>query len=389
MARREKRQARPYEELLSGGRNDLAFLWPREAREALRAAEARYRSLVETATDAIFCLGLDMTIQLANPAAAALYHFPSNQVMTGLSFLRLVAPSQRAYVESKLATVVSGRHFAGDYQMVRQDGLEFPAEVNAAAVEDDNGEPAAITVIVRDVTVRQRMEQYVRRTERLAAMGQMAAVLAHEIRNPLQAIQSSVELVVDYLVDPAEREEYLRHSFQEIERLTEITNRVLNFSDPERVTFYAISVGELLQRVLALVDQRLVLANIHLSREIPEDLPAVYVSPDQMTQVLVHLLVNAIEAMPEGGRIEVRGWLKEDFVHVAVTNSGPPVAPELLDRIFDPFFSTKVTGAGLGLTISDSIVQQHGGVLSVQNLADDQGVTFTVALPVAPLKQIE
>jgi signal transduction histidine kinase len=198
-----------------------------------------------------------------------------------------------------------------------------------------------------------------------------------------------VELVVDYLVDPAEREEYLRHSFQELERLTEITNRVLNFSDPESVTFYTISINELLPRAIALVDRRLVLANIHLTRDIPENLPLVYVSPDQIVQVLVNLLTNAIEAMPEGGRIEVSAWLKDDFIHLAVSNSGSTIPPELLDRIFDPFFTTKVTGAGLGLTISDSIVQQHGGILSVQNRQDDQGVTFTVALPVAPYKQIE
>jgi PAS domain S-box-containing protein len=383
MARQTKQQT--LQQGLTGEGRDRSH----ETQKALWAAEARYRSLVETATDGIFCLGLDMAIQMANRPAAELFHFAAATEMEGVAFMTLVAPSQRGFWGAKLAAVGPGWRFAGDCQMVRQDGWEFPAEVYASIIMGENGQPLAITVIVRDATVRQRMEQYVRRTERLAAMGQMAALLAHEIRNPLQAIQSSVELVVDYLVDPAEREEYLRHSFQEIERLTEITNRVLNFSDPESVAFYTISISELLQRAVALVDRRLVLANIHLSREIPEDLPTVYVAPDQIVQVLVSLLTNGIEAMADGGRIEVRAWLKDDFVSIAVTNSGPAIAAELLDRIFDPFFSTKATGAGLGLTISDSIVQQHGGILAVQNLAEGQGVTFTVALPVAPFKQVE
>jgi two-component system sporulation sensor kinase A len=363
--------------------------WPPDAQRALQAADARYRSLVETATDAIFYLDLEMTILLANRAAADLYGFPAATDMVGQPFWILVAPSNRAYLQGKVAAVDLEWRFSGDCQMIRQDGREFPAEVNASAVAGENGEPVAITLIAHDSTVRQRMEQYVRRTERLAAMGQMAAVLAHEIRNPLQAIQSSVELVVDYLVDPAEREEYLRHSFQEIERLTEITNRVLNFSDLESTTLYAITISDLLQRAVALVDRQLVLANIHLTRNVPADLPPVYVSPDQIVQVLVNVLTNAIEAMPEGGRIDVQAWVKDDFIHIAVTDSGPAIAPELLDRIFDPFFSTKVTGAGLGLTISDNIVQQHGGILAVQNQSDNQGVIVTMALPVAPFMPIK
>lgn len=361
----------------------------RLAYAALQTSERRYRSLVETSPDAIFYLGLDMAIRLANRPAAELYGFASAEAMTGRELLSLVATYNQDYLAAKFKQIGPDWRFAGDCHMVKQDGLEFLAELHASVVEDETGRPVAITLIVRDATVRQRMEQYVRRTERMAAMGQMAAVLAHEIRNPLQAIQSSVELVVDYLADPAEREEYLRHSFQEIERLTEITNRVLNFSDPETITYYSIAVHDLLQRALALVDRRLPPANIHLSRDIPENLPRVYVAPDQIVQVLVNIFLNAIDAMPEGGRLDVNAWVKDDFIHIGVSNSGAPIPPELLERIFDPFFSTKVTGAGLGLTISDSIVQQHGGILSVQNLKDGAGVSFTVALPIAPFERQE
>lgn len=218
MARQKKQQSLAHEALLTGtqGWPDVSLTLTPEAKKAVQAVEARYRSLVETSTDAIFSLDLAMTVEFANWTAAVLYHFSSTQAMQGRPFLTLVAPSHRGYLRDKLATVAPGWRFTGDCQMMREDGLAFPAEVNASVVEDENGQPVAITLIARDATVRQRMEQYVRRTERLAAIGQMAAVLAHEIRNPLQAIQSSVELVVDYLVDPAEREEYLRHSFEEI-----------------------------------------------------------------------------------------------------------------------------------------------------------------------------
>jgi PAS domain S-box-containing protein len=247
--------------------------------------------------------------------------------------------------------------------------------------------PDQVSVYTEDITKRKRMEQYLLRSERLAAMGYMAATLAHEIKNPLQAIQSHLELVADFDLQPNEREEYLRFCSQEIERLTGITERVLSFARPAPDTFHPTSIAHLMQRALA-ISKPLQHARVHVSTDIPADLPPVLVIPDQIIQVLLNLMINAIEAIQDTGHVHVTARVDQerkdkDMVVLTLTNDGPPIPPEHIEHIFDPFFTTKPGGVGLGLFASHHIVEQHGGMISVENLPDEQGVAFGIALPIA------
>jgi len=240
-----------------------------------------------------------------------------------------------------------------------------------------------------EIAERKQAEQQAVRAERLAAMGWLAAALAHEINNPLQAIRSNLELVLDFDLELDEREEYLHVVSQEIQRLTEITRRVLDFARPADDTRYPIPIAHLIQETLKLMGKQLQLAHIQATTDLPADLPSVFVAPDQILQVLFNLSVNAIEAMPDGGHLHIAARADENVVEIALTNDGPPLPAEHIKRIFDPFFTTKPDGAGLGLSISHSIVHRHGGTISVGNLKDHRGVVFTIALPVARLVREE
>ncbi len=247
--------------------------------------------------------------------------------------------------------------------------------------------PDQVSVYTEDITERKRMEQYLLRSERLAAMGHMAATLAHEVQNPLQAIHSHLELVLDFDLEPDEKREYLRFCCQEIERLTGITERVLGFARPPKDTLHPTPIAYLMQRAL-IISKPLQHARIQIVSDIPDDLPPVFVIPDQIVQVLLNLAINAIEAIPDTGHIYITARVDQDrkdhdMVVLTLTNDGPPIPPEHIEHIFDPFFTTKQGGTGLGLFISYNIIEQHGGMLSVENLPDDQGVAFGIALPIA------
>jgi PAS domain S-box-containing protein len=243
-----------------------------------------------------------------------------------------------------------------------------------------SGEMYGIVYSLTDITQRMQAEKQVAQAERLAALGRLAAVLAHEINNPLQAIQIQLDLVMDYPLSAEDRERYLQRTRKEIERLSEMTQRVLNFARPARQPRHAISISDLIRQTLALVNKQIQVSKLRLSTELVEVAPVV-VAPDQITQVFLNLILNAIEATPPGGQIAVKVQEGSDGVMVDFINDGAPIASHHLPRIFDPFFTTKEQGGGMGLSISHSIVTDHGGKLSADNIPHGGGVCFTVWLP--------
>lgn len=238
-------------------------------------------------------------------------------------------------------------------------------------------------VMALDVTARKQAERQVSRAERMAAMGRMAMALAHEINNPLQAIRSNLELVHDFDLQPDEQARYLDIVHREVGRLSKISRRILDFAQPADETRHPVSIARLTDRALQLLGKQLELANIQTTTDFPADLPPVFVAPDQIGQVLLNLAVNAIEAMPDGGHLHIAARVDGDAVALVLTNDGPPIPGEDLRRVFDPFFTTKRRGTGMGLPLSHSIVDRHGGTIRVENLEGGRGVACTVTLPIA------
>jgi len=255
---------------------------------------------------------------------------------------------------------------------------------NSANIYATDGNTVVATIAQgQDITERLQAANVLRRTEHLAAMGRLAAALAHEINNPLQAIRSHLELVLDFGLETDEREQYLHICRKEIERLTDITQRVLSFARPAKDIRHPISIAELTERTLALVGKQLQHAHVRVTTDFPPALPLVLVAADHIVQVLLNIMINATEVMPDGGLVHVAARAQDDMMLLTLSNNGPPIPPEYLGRIFDPFFSTKPDGTGLGLSISYSIIQGHGGDIRAENLDGDQGVRFTITLPLA------
>jgi two-component system NtrC family sensor kinase len=226
----------------------------------------------------------------------------------------------------------------------------------------------------------ERSQAQLIQAEKLAATGRLAASLAHEINNPLQAIHNCLHLVVDRPLTEEKKEYYLGLAQAEVERLITLVQRTLEFYRPSQGRPIATQVNRLIENVLALSNKRLEHGRVQVRTQLQPDVTPITAVPDQLTQVFLNLIVNAVEAMPEGGTLTIRSTLHDSQLAIEVQDTGQGLTPDEVTRIFEPFYTTKAGGTGLGLAVSYGIIQQHGGRIEVQSMPG-QGTTFTVLLP--------
>jgi PAS domain S-box-containing protein len=216
--------------------------------------------------------------------------------------------------------------------------------------------------------------------EKMGALGRLAAALAHEINNPLQAIQSHLELVMDFPSEASERLAYLQIVRQEINRLSQLTRNVLNFARSTPGLRRSVPLEDLIRQTLTLAGKQLQHSHIQVTMEL-QPTPPVFVAAEQMTQVFLNLVLNAVEAIQQNGQIHITSHVERDQIVISFSNDGPAIRLEDFQHIFEPFYTTKPNGTGLGLSISHRLVQQHGGSLIVENVTDTRGVVFKISLP--------
>ncbi len=218
-------------------------------------------------------------------------------------------------------------------------------------------------------------------SEKLAATGRLTASLAHEINNPLQAIHNSLQIMLAFPLEPEEQQEYLQMADEDVERLIGMVGRMLDFARKPEQEKKPTDVNAIVEKTLKLSNKYLQHSNVVLKKALSPDLPVVLATPGELQQVFLNMVLNAVDAMPEGGTLSVSSFLTDDeCLAVAFSDTGRGVPPEHRDRIFEPFFSTKEGGTGLGLSVSYNVIKQHGGEITVQSELD-KGTTFTVRLP--------
>jgi len=228
--------------------------------------------------------------------------------------------------------------------------------------------------------------QQMERADRLASVGEMAAGIAHEIKNPLTGIAAAITVMKDDFTPEDGRVGIINEVLEQISRLDKTVNDLLFFGKPTVAEPACTDINSALKKILVFAAQHRGGKNIEKRLELRDDLPPVYVDPKQIQQVFLNLFLNAVQAMQQkgGGILTVESDLNErdgvEMVRVRVTDTGPGIPPQILEKIFTPFFTTKAQGTGLGLAISHRLVEQHGGTLSVVS-RDGQGTTFTVELP--------
>lgn len=358
--------------------------------DSLRQTEWRFRTLFRSAPDAVFTVLQSGRLREANDYVRELVGLDPVQVM-GRLFADLIVDEDRASVEEAMAGAFNGKpaRIEARFKRASGNGEDATRLVAIAASRVPEAEPASVLVIARDVTGEREMRTRLMETERLAAVGELVAGVAHEVNNPLSSISAYAQLLLrDGTLPPTTREsvEIIR---AETNRATQVVKDLLAFarrSTPEREP---IELLQVIERSLRLRAYQLSTSNIAVERDFPAELPAVIGDARQLQQVVLNLVTNAIQAMAAqdagGGSLRVTTRVEGHRVVLEVADSGPGVPLEARAHIFEPFFTTKREGegTGLGLSVSYGIITALGG--SIELVDSDGGACFRVSLPMAEL----
>jgi two-component system sensor histidine kinase AtoS len=367
----------------------------KEQVKKIEESEKRYRLLFESAGDAIFILDTEGEqagrIVAANQAAVTMHGYSLDELLT-MNIRDLDAPDDAAKVPDRIQAIFRGEWVKREVHHIKKDGTVFPLEISAGLLEFGNHR--YILAIDRDITERKRAEETQQRTEQLKCAGELATGLAHEIKNPLAGIKASIEVFSGEPYLPEEDKGILVQVIGEIKRIELLIQGLLNFARPSRPQFDEINMNTVLDSVANLVLQnpsRTPASSrvIDLVRDFDSHLPSITADPMQMKQVFMNLLLNAVDAMPNGGTLSLKTRFDAEAraVQIEVSNTGKGLDPALLEKIFQPFFTTKPKGTGLGLAISKRLIEGHGGRIGVAR-NDGGWTTFTISLPAAQTENV-
>jgi PAS domain S-box-containing protein len=352
---------------------------------ALEASEARFRAIFEQAAIGIALLDDENRIITSNAALQQML-MTTERELEGAYFPSLMHPDD-ASTEEDLFHWVKGeveRFYKAERRYVRGDGQSIWANLIVSLVHRPGGQPRFAIVMVEDITRQRKARAAMIQSEKLALTGQLAASLAHEINNPLQSVIGCLGLARETLSDGGDASEFLQVAHKELRRAARIVAQLRDLnraSRPEEQE--SQDLRQLMDRVLILSKNRLESAGVMVEWDGPDNLPLVQVVPDRMQQVFLNLVLNAADAMPGGGWLEIDMIPTEDpaGVKVVLKDTGEGIPSQVLPRIFDPFYSTKPDGLGLGLFVTQNIVEEHDGWIDVESRSGE-GTTFTVWLPI-------
>jgi len=364
------------------------------AQEALRESEEQYRTLFEESQDCILITTPHSKILDINPAGVKLFGYDSKQALLQVDVARDLFddPQEMCRYQNE----ISKQGFVQDYELVfkRQDGSKVIALMTANVVRGDGGDIVAYRGILRDVTQQRRLEQQLMQSQKMEAIGRLAGGVAHDFNNLLTAINGYGQILLSDLSPADSRRENVQEILEAASRAASLTRQLLIFSRKQVLQPQVVTLNELIVNIQRMLG-RLIGEDIKLSTVLEKELKRIKADPGKMEQVVMNLVVNARDAMPDGGKLTIqtenvmldREYCRVvpdarpgEFVCLSITDTGTGMSKEVKKHLFEPFFTTKEEGTGLGLSVVYSIVHQHDGWINVYS-EPGQGATFRVYLP--------
>ena len=347
----------------------------------LHASEKKFKTILDTATDAIISIDEDHKIVLFNNAAKRIFGYSRDEVL-GKNLNMLIPPQYgdhyrfvRGFMETREPKAM-GRTLS--LSALRKGGQEFPIEVGLSHHEMEGG--VTFTAIIRDVSVQRQLEKKLLRSERLAAVGQTVAHVAHEIKNPLMIIGGFSHQIKPNLTDEKAIQK-LDMIFEEVARLEKLVANLGDFTKVYNLVKRPADINSVIQDVLKIMGGIYSPEKYQFQSDLSPTLEEISCDPDKLKQVFINVIANAIEAMEDGGTIRISTGEWNDGVEIRLSDEGTGISEENLLRIFEPFYTTRDSGSGLGLSISYKVMEAHQGEIWADSVPG-KGTTFVVRLPV-------
>jgi two-component system, sporulation sensor kinase A len=344
----------------------------RDAQGMIVQQKKHYSTLIEHSPDSIFILKGRTIVDVSN-AALSMLGTSMKEVLIGESIYLLLTPDSIELFHEKLQLVDQGKITdVFEQKMLTREGTEIEVEIKALPTVY-NGE-SAYHIIVKNIGEQKKLTMI---SEKQAVAAQLAAGIAHEIRNPITAIKGFLKLI---MAEQKKPNSYFKIIDSEIERIEVILRELMVLAKPSELKYEKLNVGIIVKNVLTLMESQALLNNIEIKQDINLENKTILADENQLKQVFINYIKNAIEAMPNGGRLFVEGTQNDEHICVKITDEGSGIPSEILTRIGEPFFTTKENGTGLGMIVSEQIVKEHKGRITINS--DSGGTCIEINLPI-------
>jgi diguanylate cyclase (GGDEF)-like protein/PAS domain S-box-containing protein len=351
----------------------------KKVENALKESEEKYRLIAENMADLIAIFDLSGSILYASPSHGAILGNPPIYY-EGKKFIDAIHPEDRsANLLLFEETIKTKRPTYTEYRICKWDDWGL-FEVVLTPIFNENGSIQHIVAVSRDITEKRKAEELLWNSEKLSVVGELAAGVAHEIRNPMTSIKGFFQLFQKGII----KQEYFDIVINEFIHVEEIITNFINLSKPQAIHLKNADIKQLLKEVKTLLEPEANLWNIQVSQEFDSDLPTIICDQNQLKQVFVHLFKNSMEALPNGGNIHVKVSTKEKEVCIHIIDNGVGMSGERIQRLGEPFYSNKEKGAGLGLMLCFRIIREHNGTMIFKS-KENQGTRVEVKLPLGTI----
>ncbi len=349
-----------------------------------------HRGIIQQISSGVITTDLNGSITFINRAAQDIfgYHYLDIQ---GQNISTLFAEPEQGTQFFKRVIKEGHQYQSKETYLITKDGELIPAGFSTSYyLNPENKEPEGVIFIFRNITVVNNLRRQLERMERLATLGEISAGIAHEIRNPLAGIKTSAQVLEESFSPGDFRSQLVSRIVKEIDRSNDLLKRFFNFAKPGRPKQEFQDIEMIIDGVYLLMAPRLKKRNITFHTDFSSEMPRLYIDGSQIEQVILNLFINAVEAMPEGGKIMINTKIVKEYVFeqgsqqavvVEIADTGRGIPIDQQEKIFNPFFTTKSDGVGLGLSISTRLLEENGGKIEVDS-AEGKGSSFRIYFPV-------
>ncbi len=340
-----------------------------------------HKIVIESIGTAILAVDLKGIILTMNQAAEEMYEFPRETAIGGSFLLGLAEHERPRFLKTHNYVIRTEKAFRGnEIELKTRMGKTLYINAYSSLIKSPSGKKLGVAMLTEDITDKKKMEKIMQRADKLAALGQLSLGLSHQIRTPLGTIKALTSLIKSDYPMNEQIVKYLNIIIDEVNRLDELSQKLLDYAGESYLKIEKVNINNLLLKVLFLGKLNKLQAGIKIEESLAADLPLISGDKELLSHALMNLFMNAMEAIADEGYIKVNTFKDEEGAVIKIADSGIGIPAERFDRIFDPFYTDKDNGTGLGLSVTHKIITDHGGHIDVESEVG-AGTTFTVKLP--------